>query len=90
MCDGEVDERTTDKLALLTSVKRQVHCVGNRLKMDKHKAPKNNSVVAPKSVGSLSTKGQKKSTFRIKRRPNVEALGCGVLGGGVRRVGGGS
>ena len=90
MCDGEVDERTTDKLALLPSVKRQVHCVGNRLKMDKHKAPKNNSAVAPKSVGSLSTIGHKKSTFRVKRRPTVEALGGGVLGSGGCRVGGGS
>ena len=47
-----------DKLALLPPVKRQVFCVRDRLKMDKHKAWNNNYVVAPKLVGSMTTKGQ--------------------------------
>ena len=46
----------TDKLALLPLVKRRVFSVKDRLKsnlkMDKHKACKNNSVVTLKSVGS--------------------------------------
>ena len=33
-----VQHRQTNKLALLPLVKRQVFCVGDRLKMDKHKA----------------------------------------------------
>ena len=40
----------TDKLVLLSSVKMQVFCVGDRLKMNKHKAWNNNSVDSPKSV----------------------------------------
>ena len=46
----------TDKLALLLSVKRQVFCMGDRWEMDKHKDWNNNSVVAPKSIGSMATK----------------------------------
>ena len=42
-----------DKLALLPLVKSQVFCVGDRLKMDKHKAWAT-TTVAPKSVGSSS------------------------------------
>ena len=56
--------RQTDKLALLPLVKRQVFCVGDRLKMDKHKAWAT-TIVAPKSVGSSTTKGQMKPTFRV-------------------------
>ena len=54
----------TDTLALLPLVKRQVFCVGDRLKMDKHKAWAT-TIVAPKSVGSSTTKGQMKPTFRV-------------------------
>ena len=54
-------DRQTDTLALLPLVKRQVFCVGDRLKMDKHKAWAT-TIVAPKSVGSLTTKGQMKPT----------------------------
>ena len=54
----------THKLAVLPSVKRQVICVGDRMKMDKHKAWNNNSVVAPQSVGSMTTKGNMKPIFR--------------------------
>ena len=54
-----------DKLALLPSVKRQVFCVRDRLKMDKQKAWNNNYVVAPKLIGSMTTKGQMKPTFRV-------------------------
>ena len=39
--------RQTDTLALLPLVKRQVFCVGDRLKMDKHKAWAT-TIVAPK------------------------------------------
>ena len=39
------------------SQKRQVFCVGDRLKMVKHKAWAT-TIVAPKSVGSMTTKGQ--------------------------------
>ena len=39
----------TDKLPLLRWVKRQIFCVGDRLKMNKHNAWNNNSVVAPNS-----------------------------------------
>ena len=53
-----------DTLALLPLVKRQVFCVGDRLKMDKHKAWAT-TIVAPKSVGSSTTKGQMKPTFRV-------------------------
>ena len=51
-----------DTLALLPSVKRQVFCEGDRLKMDKHKAWAT-TIVAPKSVGSLTTKGQMKPIY---------------------------
>ena len=54
----------TDTLALLPLVKRQVFCVGDRLKMDKHKAWAT-TIVAPKSVGSSTTKGQMKPAFRV-------------------------
>ena len=40
------------KLALLPLVKRQVYCVGDRLKMDKQKVWNNNFVLAPKLVRS--------------------------------------
>ena len=33
--------------------------------MDKHMAWTNNSVVAPESVGSMTTNGQTKQTFRV-------------------------
>ena len=36
--------------------------------MNKHKAWNNNSVVAPKSVGSMTTKGQMKPTFSVPGR----------------------
>ena len=35
------------------------------MKMNEHKAWNNNSVVAPKSVGSMNTKGQMKPTFNF-------------------------
>ena len=57
--------RAGDKLALLPSVKRQTFCVGDGFKMDKHKAWNNKSVVAHKSVGSMTTKGQMKPTLRV-------------------------
>ena len=47
--------RQTDTLALLPSVKGQVFCVGDRLKIDKHKAWAT-TIVAPKSVGFSTTK----------------------------------
>ena len=47
--------KQTEKLALLPSVNRQVFCVGARLKMDKHKAQNNYSVVSL-LVGSMTTK----------------------------------
>ena len=50
-----------------TIKKRRVFCVRDRLRMNKHKAWKNNSVVVPKPVGSMTTKGQMKQTFRPKR-----------------------
>ena len=56
--------RHTHTLALLPSVKRQVFCVGNRLKMVKHKACAI-TIVVPKSVGSMTTKGQMKPTCRV-------------------------
>ena len=40
----------TDTLALLPLVKRQVFCIGDRLKMDKHKAWAT-MIVEPKSGG---------------------------------------
>ena len=42
-------------------VKRQTFFVGDRLKMDKYKGWNNNSIVAPKYVGSMTTKGQMKA-----------------------------
>ena len=42
-------------LALLPSVKRKVFCVRDGLKMVKHKAWAT-TIVAPKSVGSMTTK----------------------------------
>ena len=50
MCFGYLksqDFRDPDTLALLPLVKRQVFCVGDRLKMDKHKAWAT-TIVAPK------------------------------------------
>ena len=55
-----------DKLALFPLVKRQVFCVRVRLKMNKHKACNNNSVVAPKLVGSMTANGQMKPTFEFR------------------------
>ena len=47
----QANHMQTDKLALLPLVKRQVYCVGDRLRMDKKdgqaKALNNPSVVAP-------------------------------------------
>ena len=51
-------------LALLPSVKREVFCVGDRLKMLKHKAWAT-TIIAPKLVGSMTTKGQMKPTCRV-------------------------
>ena len=51
-------------IALLPSVKRQVFCVGDRLKMVKHKAWAT-TIVAPKLVESMTTKGQMKPTCRV-------------------------
>ena len=62
--DGEVDERTADKLALLPSVKRQVLCVMDRSKMVKDHVWAT-TTIAPKSVGSMATKGQMKPTCRV-------------------------
>ena len=59
-----VREPHTHTLALLPSVKRQVFWVGDRLKMVKHKAWAT-TIVAPKSVGSMTTKGQMKPTCRV-------------------------
>ena len=57
------DTQPADKLAFLfSSVNRQVFCVGDRFK---HEAWNNNSVVAHKSVGSMTTKGQMRPTFRV-------------------------
>ena len=53
-----------DTLGLLPSVKRQVFCVGDRLKMDEHKAWAT-TIVAPKSVGLSTTKAPMKPTFRV-------------------------
>ena len=54
----------THTLALLPSVKRQVFCVGDRLKMVKNHAWAT-IIVVPKSVGSMTTKGQMKPIFRV-------------------------
>ena len=45
-----VQTSALDTLALLPSVKRQVFCIGDRLKMDKHKAWAT-MIVEPKSGG---------------------------------------
>ena len=50
--------------ALLPSVKRQVFCIGESLKMVKHQAWAT-TIVASKSLGSMTTKGQMKPTFRL-------------------------
>ena len=50
----------THPLALLPSVKRQVFCVGDRLNMAWA-----TTIVAPKSAGSMTTKGQMKPTCRV-------------------------
>ena len=50
--------------ALLPSVKRQVFCIGESLKMVKHQAWAT-TIVAPKSLGSMTAKGQMKPTFRL-------------------------
>ena len=55
---------TPHTLALLPSVKRQVFCVGDRLKMVKHQAWAT-TIVTPKSVGSMTTKGQMEPTLRV-------------------------
>ena len=49
----------SNTLALLPSVKRQIFCVGNRLTIVKHKAWAT-TIVAPKSVRSMTTKEQMK------------------------------
>ena len=54
----------THTLALLPLVKRQVFCVGDRLKMVKHQAWAT-TIVTPKSVGSMTTKGQMEPTLRV-------------------------
>lgn len=54
----------THTLALLLLVKRQVFCVVGMLKMVKHKAWAT-TIVAPKLVGSMTTKGQMKPTCRV-------------------------
>ena len=59
--------KATHTLALLPLVKRQVFCVRDRLKMDKHKAWAT-TIAAPKSVGSMTTKGQMKPTCRVSLR----------------------
>ena len=60
----------TDKLALLQVIafgNRQVFCVGDRFKVDKHNSWNNNSVVSPKSVESMTTKRQMKPTFSVSK-----------------------
>ena len=49
---------------LLPSLKRKVFCVGDRLKMVKHKAWAT-TIVTPKLVVSMTTKGQMKPTCRV-------------------------
>ena len=44
----------------------QVFGVGDRLKIDKDKAWNNNSLVAPKSAGSMTAKSQMKPSFRVR------------------------
>ena len=63
---GQLSSTTPAQISYLyNQVKMQVSCVGDRLKMNKHKACSNNSVVAPKSVGSMTTRGQMKQTIRV-------------------------
>ena len=50
-------------VSFITIGKRQVFCVGDRLKMDKHRAWAT-TIVVPTWVGSSTTKGQMKPTFR--------------------------
>ena len=50
--------------SFITIGKRQVFCVGDRLKMDRHKALAS-TIVTPKLVGSSTTKGWMKPTFRV-------------------------
>ena len=54
----------THTLALLPKVKRQGFCVGDMLKMVKHQAWAT-TIVAPKLIGSMTTKGQMKPRFRV-------------------------
>ena len=56
--------QTDRHVSFIPSVKRQFFCKGDRLKMDKHKAWAT-TIVAPRSVGSSTTKGQMKPTFRV-------------------------
>ena len=54
----------THTLALLPLAKRQVFCNVERLKMVKHQSWVT-TIVVPKSVGSMTMKGQMKPTFRV-------------------------
>ena len=53
---SDPDAAPTHALALSLSVKRKAFCVGHRLKAVKHKAWATR-IVAPKQVGSTTTKG---------------------------------
>ena len=64
MTDRQTDRHVSFITMIIPSVKRQVFCVGDRLKMDKHKAWAS-TIVAPKLVGSSTTKGQMKPTFWV-------------------------
>ena len=64
VCFVRTSSFTTNTLALLPLVKGEVFCVGKRLKMVKHKAWAT-TIVAHKSVGSMTTKGQMKPTCRM-------------------------